>query len=56
MVQLDSVPQASAGDEVVLIGRQCDEFLRAEELARNWGTISHEVTCGLTARVPRFYY
>ena len=55
MVQLDGVPQASAGDEVVLIGKQGHETLRAEELARNWGTISHEVTCGLTARVPRFY-
>lgn len=53
LVQLDSVPQAKAGDEVVLIGEQAAERLRAEELARAWGTISYEVVCGITARVPR---
>jgi alanine racemase len=55
MVQLDGVPEAVAGDEVTLIGRQGDETLWAEELARNWRTINHEVVCGLTARVPRYY-
>jgi alanine racemase len=55
MVQLDGVPEAAAGDEVVLIGRQGNETLWVEELARNWGTINHEVVCGLTARVPRYY-
>jgi alanine racemase len=55
MVQLDGVPEASAGDEVVLIGNQGGERLTAEELAQTWGTINYEVTCGLTARVPRFY-
>jgi alanine racemase len=55
MVQLDQVPEAAAGDEVVLIGRQGKESLSAEELARNWGTINYEVTCGITARVPRYY-
>jgi alanine racemase len=49
------VPEAAAGDEVVLIGRQGKESLSAEELARNWGTINYEVTCGITARVPRYY-
>ena len=53
LVQLDSVPEAKAGDEVVLIGAQAAERLRAEDLARAWGTISYEVVCGITARVPR---
>jgi alanine racemase len=53
LVQLDSVPQAKAGDEVVLIGAQSGGRLRAEDLARAWGTISYEVVCGITARVPR---
>lgn len=55
MVQLDGVPEAVAGDDVTLIGRQGNETLWAEELARNWRTINHEVVCGLTARVPRYY-
>jgi len=53
LVQLDGAPAAQAGDEVVLIGSQAGEVLRTEDLARAWGTISYEVVCGITARVPR---
>ena len=37
------------GDEVLLIGGG----ISAEEVARRLDTINYEVTCGLTARVPR---
>ena len=53
LVQLDSVREARAGDEVVLIGEQAVERLRAEDLALAWGTITYEVVCGIAARVPR---
>ena len=43
------------GDEVVLIGRQGDSFITAEEVAAAWGTVNYEVVCGLAARIPRFY-
>lgn len=55
MVQLDQHPQAQMGDEVVLIGRQGDSWLTAEDHGAAWGTNNYEVVCGLTARVPRFY-
>jgi alanine racemase len=55
MVQLDEVPEARAGDEVVLIGPQGDERIGADEVARRWGTITYEVVCGIGARVPRVY-
>jgi len=55
MVQLDSVPDAAVGDEVVLIGRQGSEAITADMLAEHWGTINYEVVCGLSARVPRIY-
>jgi alanine racemase len=55
MVQLDAVPQAQVGDEVVLIGRQADQRISAEEVADQWGTINYEVVCGIAARVPRLY-
>ncbi len=55
LVQLDAAPEARAGDEVVLIGAQDGERLRAEDLASAWGTIAYEVVCGITARVPRRY-
>jgi alanine racemase len=41
------------GEEAVLIGSQGEEAIRAEEVARRIGTINYEVTCGISARVPR---
>jgi alanine racemase len=55
MLQLDGVPEARAGEPVVLIGRQDGEAMPAEELAERWGTINYEVTCGIGRRVPRLY-
>jgi alanine racemase len=45
----------AVGDEVVLIGRQGDDEIRAEEWARTLGTIGYEIVCGIGARVPRRY-
>lgn len=55
MLQLDGAPEAKIGDEVVLIGRQGSQKIRAEEHGRAWGTVNYEVVCGLSARVPRIY-
>jgi alanine racemase len=55
VLQLDAVSSARAGDEVVLVGEQGGERIRAEEVAMRWGTINYEVTCGIGARVPRVY-
>ena len=52
-VALGDEPTAAPGDVAVLIGRQGDERISAEEVARRLGTINYEVTCALTARVPR---
>ena len=55
-VDLSALPEVAEGDEVVLIGRQGSEEITADELARMLGTISYEVLCGLSARVPRHYF
>lgn len=55
MLQLDQVPEAKVGDEIVLIGSQGSERLSAEEFGKAWGTVNYDVVCGLSARVPRFY-
>lgn len=55
LVQLDAVPEVNMGDEAVLIGTQGKEHLRAEDVAAIWGTLSYEVVCGITDRVPRRY-
>jgi alanine racemase len=43
------------GDEVVLMGRQGEEEVTADEWAAIIGTISYEVVCGIGPRVPRRY-
>jgi alanine racemase len=55
MLQLDRVPDAQSGDEVVLIGRQGNAQITAEDLGQAWNTNNYEVVCGLQARVPRIY-
>lgn len=48
--------EVRVGDEVVLVGEQGGETLRAEEVARWAGTINYEVTTGLNPRrVERSY-
>lgn len=54
-LQLDDVPEAKVGDEVILIGVQGDEHMSAEEVAERWGTINYEVVCGVSPRVRRVY-
>ena len=41
------------GAEAVLIGARGGERILAEDLARAIGTINYEITCGISARVPR---
>lgn len=42
-------------DEVVLIGEQGADCITADDLAGWAGTISYEIVCGISARVPRRY-
>jgi alanine racemase len=53
MIDVTYIPQARSGDEVVLIGRQGDATLSAEQVAERLGTINYEVVSELLARVPR---
>ena len=43
------------GDEVFLIGGGADHEITAADLARETGTIGYEITCGISARVPRVF-
>jgi alanine racemase len=47
------VAPVAVGDEVVLIGAQGSERIRAEDWADRLGTIGYEIVCGISARVPR---
>ncbi|HEX2054025.1 MAG TPA: alanine racemase [Actinomycetota bacterium] len=44
-----------AGDEVVILGRQGEDQITAQEMADKLGTIPYEVVCGISARVRRVY-
>jgi alanine racemase len=56
MVQLDDVPEARPGDEVVLLGKQGDQQITAMDIANRWGCLHYEVVCGLADRLPRLYF
>lgn len=53
ILNVTDVPDVAVGDEVVLLGRQGDVALSADEIARRLGTISYEVVTGILPRVPR---
>jgi alanine racemase len=49
------IPDCAVGDEVVLLGRQKDEYISANEIAAKAQTISYEVLCALGKRAPRIF-
>ncbi len=55
MIRLEDIPNPQVGDEVVVIGKQGDEEITADQVKQTWNTINYEVTCGIGARVPRIY-
>lgn len=52
-IDLGPQTEVEPGAEAVLIGRQGEEEIQAEDLARRLDTINYEITCGISARVPR---
>ncbi|MDP2913294.1 MAG: alanine racemase, partial [Candidatus Omnitrophota bacterium] len=55
MIDVGHIKRIRVGDEVVLIGRQGREEIRAEKLARLAGTIAYEFVSQISNRVPRIY-
>ena len=53
MVDVTDIPGASLEDEVVLLGRQGDERITAEQLAAWAGTISYEIVARIHPSLPR---
>jgi alanine racemase len=54
-IDLTHLPEARPGDVVTLIGRDGEQEIGVDEVARRCGTISYEILTGLTARLPRVY-
>nr|MBA2517812.1 alanine racemase [Solirubrobacterales bacterium] len=50
-----SEPHGLRGAQAILLGRDGGETILAEDWARRLGTINYEVSCAISARVPRAY-
>jgi alanine racemase len=55
LIDVTNVPDVELDDEVMLMGEQAGLSITAEELGKTAGTLSYEVTCGISDRVPRVY-
>jgi alanine racemase len=58
LIDVTDVPEVQVDDQVTLLGwnrNTPDLKITAEELARIAGTLSYEVTCGVSERVPRVF-
>ena len=55
MVDVSAVPDVKLGDEVVILGKQGDQEISADDLAAINGTINYEITCCFDLRIPKVY-
>jgi alanine racemase len=53
IVNVTHITNVRIGDEVVLLGKQGEETITADEIAARLGTINYEVVCNVLPRVPR---
>ena len=55
MLEVTKIPGVQVGDVVTILGKDMHEQITATEMADWIGTISYEVVCGISKRVPRVY-
>jgi alanine racemase len=53
LLDVTDVQDVELDDQVTLIGADGELSVSAEDIAKTAGTISYEITCGISARVPR---
>ena len=54
-IDVTDIPGVSVGDAATFLGRDGDQCLPVEELARRAGTIPYEITCSIGKRVARLF-
>lgn len=55
LLDVTDIPGVTVGDQVTLLGGDRGQTVTAEEWAARIGTISYEVFCQISKRVPRIY-
>jgi len=53
LIDVTDVPGVASGGLVTMLGADGGLAVPAEDVARTAGTLSYEITCGISARVPR---
>ena len=56
MVDVTQIPGVQVNDPVTLVGRDGDEVITMEAAAEAAGSFNYEFVCGISRRVPRYYY
>ena len=55
MIDVTDAPGSAVGDAVTLIGSDGAERISVDDLAGWAGTVSYEILCGISKRVPRVF-
>lgn len=55
MIDVTDIPSVQVGDPVTLIGRDGENAIWADDLAKWTGTIPYEILCAIGPRIPRQY-
>lgn len=55
LIDITDIPEAQIGDEVILLGTDGLNTVSAQELSGFGESVSGEVTCVISKRVPRIY-
>jgi alanine racemase len=55
LIDVTDVSGVALNDRVTLLGEEGGLAVTAEEMAKTAGTLSYEITCGISHRVPRYY-
>jgi len=55
MVDVTDVPEVSIGDVATIYGTEGNDVVLANRVARTIGTVTSDLLCAVSARVPRFY-
>ena len=53
LLDVTGIEGVRVGERVTMLGADGELLLPAEDLAQTAGTLSYEITCGISARVPR---
>jgi alanine racemase len=55
MIDGTDVPEVALGDVATIYGSEGNHILPANLVARGIGTVTSDLLCGVSARVPRIY-